>query len=139
VAIAVEAALTLLFLWGNGGMPQHPGLARLEQLVKRRREQIFDKMWVALGGNEARGAVRWALARFTKFENRCALIIVPVYSEDSDAQTLHQLMCVLTHVNLAKCIYTGRYMRGVRVRLDESALGRCAQPWPGARLPDVGG
>ena len=112
VALAVEFGLTLLFLFGGGALPSHPGLAELQELVGRRREQVFDKMWTALGGDEARGAVRRVLSRFTKFEDKSALVIVPVYSEDSAVQSLHQLMHVLCHVNLAKCIYTGQYMKG---------------------------
>lgn len=111
VSFAVEIGLTLLFLFGGGALPNHPGLAKLQELVARRRAQVFDKMWIALGGDEARGAVRRTLARFTKFEGKSALIVVPLYADDLDLQSLHQLMHVLTHVDLAKCIYTGEYMR----------------------------
>jgi hypothetical protein len=113
VAFAVEVGLTLLFLFRSGTLPNHPGLAELQKLVSRGRDQVFDTVWVALGGDEARGAVRRVLSRFTKFEGKSTLVVVPVYSKDPAIQLLHQLMHVLIHVELAKFVYTGEYLRPI--------------------------
>jgi hypothetical protein len=90
-------------LFRSGTLPNHPGLAELQKLVSRGRDQVFDTVWVALGGDEARGAVR----RVTKFEGKSTLVVVPVYSKGPAIQLLHQLMHVLIHVELAKFVYTG--------------------------------
>jgi hypothetical protein len=55
VAFAVEVGLTLLFLFRSGTLPNHPGLAELQKLVSRGRDQVFDTVWVAFGGDEACG------------------------------------------------------------------------------------
>jgi hypothetical protein len=67
VAFAVEVGLSLLFLFRRGTLPNHPGLSELRKLVAQGRDQIFDTVWAALGCNEARGAVRDVISRFTKF------------------------------------------------------------------------
>src|SRR5712664_2513131 len=41
VAFAVEVGLTLLFLFRSGTLPNHPGLAELQKLVSRGRDQVF--------------------------------------------------------------------------------------------------
>lgn len=108
VAIVIEAGLTLLFSIDGGTLPMHPGLKELEELVARKRKQVFDLVWTAFGGDKERGAARRAVSRFTKFEGSSALVIVPIYSERDDVQLLHHLMTVVTHVHLARRIYTGQ-------------------------------
>jgi hypothetical protein len=110
VAIVIEAGLTLLFAIGGGTLPIHPGLGELEELVKRERRRVFDAVWIAFGGNEKRGAARAAISRFTKFEGKSALVIVPIYSERPEVRLVHDLMCILAPVHLAKCVYTGRFL-----------------------------
>lgn len=112
VAVVIEAALTLLFAVGGGSLPTHPGLIELADVINRRRQQVFDKIWVALGGTCEPGAVRRVISRFAKFEGTSALVVVPVYSGESDVQLLHDLMVVLAspRVRLAKCIYSGRHL-----------------------------
>ncbi len=111
IACAVEFGLTLLFLCAGGGLPSHPGLAHLREVLQRPRQQVFDSVWAALGGAAERGTVRRALHRFTKFEGSSTLVIVPVYSEDHDVQVLHQLMHLLANVGLARRIYSGYYAK----------------------------
>lgn len=108
VAIVIEAGLTLMFAIGGGTLPIHPGLGELEELIKRKRKQVFDSVWKSFGGVEKRGTAREVMSRFTKFEGKCALVIVPIYSGRADVRLLHDLMTLLTHVHLAKCVYTGR-------------------------------
>jgi hypothetical protein len=111
VAFAVEAALSLLFFFRRGTLPNHPGLSELRRLVAEGRDQIFDTVWAALGGDEARGAVREVIFRFTKFAGQSALVVVPVYSNDPAVRLLHQLMHVLIHVELAKVVSTGGFLK----------------------------
>ena len=113
VAFAVEAGLSLLFLFRGGTLPNHPGLSELQKLVAQGRDQVFDTVWAALGGNEARGAVRDVIARFAKFVGNSTLVVVPVYSNDPAVRLLHQLMHVLTHVELAKLVTTGGYLKPI--------------------------
>lgn len=111
VAFAVEAALSLLFSFRRGALPNHPGLSELRRLVSEGRDQTFDAVWAALGGNEARGAVREVISRFTKFAGQSALVVVPVYSHDPAVRLLHQLMHVLIHVELANAVSTGWFLK----------------------------
>ncbi len=111
VAFAVEVGLSLLFLFRRGTLPNHPGLSELRKLVAQGRDQIFDTVWAALGGNEARGAVRDVISRFTKFVGQSTLVIVPVYSNDPAVRLLHELMHVLVHVELAKLVSARGYLK----------------------------
>jgi hypothetical protein len=111
VAFAVEVGLSLLFLFRRGTLPNHPGLSELRKLVAQGRDQTFDTVWAALGGNEARGAVRDVISRFTKFVGQSTLVVVPVYSNDPAERLLHELMHVLVHVELAKLVSAGGYLK----------------------------
>lgn len=108
VATAIEAFLTLLFMIGRDRTRLHPGMEELERLIQRQRQSILDSVWAALGGDNAKGALRQILFDYTKFDHKSAFIIVPVYSARNDVQRVLQLMTLLTHVQLAKCVYTGR-------------------------------
>jgi hypothetical protein len=112
-ATAIEICLTLLFMIRGGTLPEHPAMDELRELSRRRKGQVFDKIWTALGGSAAKGAVRQALARHTKFEGKNALVIVPVYSEGVEARGLHALMMILAGLGMAQCVYSGRYMKGL--------------------------
>jgi hypothetical protein len=113
VAFAVEVGLSLLFLFRRGALPNHPGLSELRKLVAQGRDHVFDSVWAALGGDDARGAVREVISRFTKFVGKSTLVVVPVYSNDPAVRLLHELMHVLVHVELAKLVSTGRSMKPI--------------------------
>ncbi len=107
VATVIEMLLTLLFRLGRGSLAEHPGLDELRELDKNQaRRRTFEVVWRALGGADPE-SLRRLFASHTKFERGNTLVFVPLYSGHGELESLHHLMLVLTHVNLAKLSYTG--------------------------------
>ena len=102
-----------MFFLGQGALPRHPGIAAIQEIVSRPGGRIIGLVWSMLGGTNGTKGLRAVLERHLKFEDGCALVILPLYSDDGDLMALHHLMECLTAARMAKRYYTGRRLFGM--------------------------
>ena len=107
IAVSIELLLTLLFRLTGGGVQQHPGLGSLRNFLSQPNENVFAKVWSALGGGTDPLALRRLLNKHAKFARRKVWIFVPLYADEPDYWALHSLMELLVEFRLAKPVFAG--------------------------------